>query len=170
MTALDSELPNTSPVSAAAAAAVYAGRTPFDPHRVGAAAVYCSDGRFGEQMDEFLHQGLGLPRYDRVAVPGGAACLAGRGGGSWQQRAALEEQLSFLIREHALRRVVLIAHAGCAFYKDAWTAWRSVEQQQAADLAAAAQSIRFWNPTVEVQAYFARPVARRVTFELRDAG
>src|SRR4051794_24997433 len=61
----------------ARARAVYVSGTAFDDRRVGAAAVYCSDGRFGDPMDEFLHAGLGLPRYDRVAVPGGAACLAG---------------------------------------------------------------------------------------------
>ena len=35
-----------------------------------AAAVYCSDGRFGEHVDDFLHNALKLPRYDRLAVPG----------------------------------------------------------------------------------------------------
>ena len=47
----------------------------FEAHRVGAAAVYCSDGRYGEQMDEFLHKHLGLPEYDRVAMPGGCEML-----------------------------------------------------------------------------------------------
>jgi hypothetical protein len=46
---------------------------PFTEARIRAASIYCSDGRFGEQIDEFLHQGLGLPRYDRLAVPGGPA-------------------------------------------------------------------------------------------------
>ena len=63
-------------VTLASVPPVFVSQTPFDHQRIGAAAVYCSDGRYGEQMDEFLHQGLGLPRYDRVAVPGGAACLA----------------------------------------------------------------------------------------------
>jgi hypothetical protein len=43
---------------------------PFDANRIGAAAVYCSDGRFGEQVDELLFKTLKLPRYDRLAVPG----------------------------------------------------------------------------------------------------
>src|SRR3982751_6656195 len=105
---------------------VYAAGIPFDDRRIGAAAVYCSDGRFGDPMDEFLHAGLGLPRYDRVAVPGGAACLAGHGG-AYHEGHALSRQLGFLIREHGLRRVVLIAHDGCAFYRDVWTGGRTVE-------------------------------------------
>src|SRR6266480_3533782 len=87
---------------------VFASRTPFDENRVGAAAVYCSDGRFGEQMDEFLHEGLGLPRYDRVALPGGAACLADHNC-AFHEKHSMVRQLDFLIREHRLSRVVLIA-------------------------------------------------------------
>ena len=45
----------------------------FDENRIRAAALYCSDGRFGEQIDDFLHNGLKLPRCDRLVVPGGAA-------------------------------------------------------------------------------------------------
>ena len=39
--------------------AIYTATRPFDARRVGAAAVYCSDGRYGEQMDQFLHEGSG---------------------------------------------------------------------------------------------------------------
>jgi hypothetical protein len=136
----------------------------FDETRLGAAAVYCSDGRFGEQMDEFLHEGLGLPRYDRVAVPGGAACLAGHSH-AYYERSALERQLGFLIRAHALRRVVLIAHDGCAFYHDVWLGFQTREQRQAADLQAAAAVIRMAHPGAEVEGYFARKVSGKVAFE-----
>ena len=68
-------------------------------------------------------------------------------------------------RSETDRRVVLIAHDGCAFYKDAWTRWRSVEEQQAADLVAAAAAIRFWHAGIEVEGYFARKVDQRVVFE-----
>src|SRR5215218_8723079 len=119
--------------------AIYASRTAFDERRVGAAAVYCSDGRFGDQMDEFLHAGLGLPRYDRVAVPGGAACLAGHTH-AYHEKSALERQLDFLITAHGLTRIVLIAHEGCAFYRDVWLGRRTLEQQQGVDLEKAAES------------------------------
>jgi hypothetical protein len=125
---------------------VFESAYPFDERRVGAAAIYCSDGRFGDQMDEFLHLGLGLPRYDRVAVPGGCACLAGHTC-AYYERSALERQVRFLIEEHKLRRVVLIAHDGCAFYKEIWTGMRTVEQIQASDLAKAAECVRMWSRT-----------------------
>ena len=68
--------------------------------RLAAAALHCSDGRVGAHFDDFLHNGLSLPRYDRVSLPGGPACLAGHpqahleeqgvvaeilGGGAWVQ-------------------------------------------------------------------------------------
>jgi hypothetical protein len=138
--------------------------TPFDEQRVGAAAVYCSDGRFGDQMDEFLHQSLGLPRYDRVAVPGGAACMAGHMM-VYHEAAALDRQLSFLITSHALNKVVLIAHENCWFYKGLWLGTTPLEQQQAEDLQKAAHQIRSHHPRVEVEAYFARKVEGKVRFE-----
>jgi len=90
---------------------VFISPTPFDENRVRAAAVYCSDGRFGEQMDEFLHAGLSLPRYDRVAVPGGAA-LTGESipaapatcSGSLCHRLASREALEHAIVEVDRRR------------------------------------------------------------------
>jgi len=148
---------------------VFISPTPFDENRVRAAAVYCSDGRFGEQMDEFLHAGLSLPRYDRVAVPGGAACMAGHVMASFE-KAAMERQLEFLVREHLLRRVVLIAHDGCAFYKNLWLTERTIEQQQAEDIQTAADLIRLWNSDLEVEAYFARKVKGQVVFERWAAG
>src|SRR5262249_42272201 len=94
---------------------VYESLQPYEDARIHAAAVYCSDGRIGEQIDDFLHNGLGLPRYDRVAVPGGPACLAGRLMAFWEAR-GVEDQLRFLAQVHGLTRVVLIAHEGCAYY------------------------------------------------------
>ncbi len=148
---------------------LYASQTPFDAQRIGAAAVYCSDGRFGEQMDEFLHKGLRLPRYDRVAVPGGAACLAGHTC-AYHQKHALDRQLDFLIREHGLSRIVLIAHEGCAFYRDLWLGLRTMEEQQACDLEKAATQILASNPKVEIEMYFARKVSGLVTFERFGTG
>ena len=143
--------------------AVYTSHHPFDENRVGAAAVYCSDGRFGEQMDEFLHEGLGLPRYDRVAIPGGAGCLAGYGRAAFE-RTALERQLRFLIEAHELHRVVFIAHQDCAFYHGFALGRRTLAEQQAIDLRKAAECVRLWCPHIEIDSYFARRDGGFVTF------
>src|ERR1700736_3295823 len=113
----------------------YQSPLPFDPQRIQAAAVHCSDGRFGEHIDDLLHNVLGLPRYDRLAVPGGAACLAGHFA-TYREEDALSEQLRFLIAAHRLRRVVLIAHEGCAYYSSGFTfPPRHLEDRKGPDLA-----------------------------------
>ena len=96
---------------------IYQCKLPFEASRIQAAAIYCSDGRFGEHMDDFLHNALKLPRYDRLTIPGGVACLGGHFR-SFREEDALLAHLRFLIAVHRLRRVVLIAHEECAFYSE----------------------------------------------------
>jgi hypothetical protein len=130
--------------------------------------VYCSDGRYGEHMDDFLHNCLGLPRYDRVAIPGGAACLAGHLL-AMRERSALDRQLKFLVEGHGLDRLVLIAHEDCGFYRHnvhpSKLKKQPLEQLQAADLTAVAALLRDYNRQLEVDAYFARKVEGLVRFE-----
>ena len=79
----------------------------FDANRIRAAAVYCSDGRFGEQFDDLLRNALQLPRYDRLAVPGGAACLASHFA-TYREEEGVFEQLRFLVNVHGLECVVAV--------------------------------------------------------------
>lgn len=146
-----------------AAQAAFVSDVPFEAERIGAAAVYCSDGRFGDQIDEFLHSGLGFPRYDRVAVPGGPASLADHMI-AMRERAALERQVRFLVEAHELHRLILIAHQDCAFYRLVRLRG-SLEQQQVDDLARAADRIRGYAPHVGIEAYFALKMTGRVWFE-----
>ena len=48
----------------------YESEVPLRGLHVHAAAVYCSGGRVGEQIDEFLRHTLDTSPYDRLAVPG----------------------------------------------------------------------------------------------------
>ena len=136
----------------------------FEAGRIHAAAVYCSDGRFGEQCDDLLQNGLKLPRYDRLAVPGGAACFAGHFG-TWAEEEGAFSQLRFLIEVHGLERVVLIAHEGCAFYTVRLKVHANeLVQRQHEDLALASRRIRDATD-VEVLAYFAFVRSGEVQFE-----
>jgi hypothetical protein len=137
----------------------------FDGDRIHAAAIYCSDGRFGEQMDEFLHDGLKLPRYDRLALPGGPACFSGSLHSFWEGQSA-ERQLDFLCRVHGLERLVVIAHAGCAFYLD-WLKVKpeDLETRQLEDLAKTVARVRHKQPTLKVSAYLARKEGTRIWFD-----
>src|SRR5947209_20629487 len=95
--------------------AVYHAMERWQGERIGALALYCSDGRWGEAFDEFCHQHLRLPRYDRLAIPGGPAWIAAPPEGS-DQLHATRVHMDFLVRAHELERVVLITHYGCAWY------------------------------------------------------
>src|SRR5258708_1376240 len=93
----------------------YQSPIPYEHARIHAAAIYCSDGRVGEHFDDFIQTGLGLPRYDRLALPGGPASLAGHIKARINEHAVLDELL-FLMEAHEVTRVILIAHQNCAFY------------------------------------------------------
>ena len=134
----------------------YESSVPFEPSRIRAAAVYCSDGRFGEPFDELLHNALRLPRYDRLAVPGGAACLASHFA-TYREEEGVVEQLRFLVYAHGLERVVLIAHEDCAFYTDRLgVSPLQLESQQRDDLRKAIQRVRAIGERLTVSTFFAR--------------
>lgn len=137
----------------------------YDPARIHAAAVYCSDGRVGEQFDDFVQNGLNLPRYDRVALPGGPACLAGHTQASLEQQGIVDE-LQFLVEVHGLKRIVLIAHSGCAFYATrlGMTEPR-LELVQRADLVRAAAFVHQVTKLKAIEGYFARLKNGVVSFE-----
>ncbi|MEX0652824.1 MAG: carbonic anhydrase [Phycisphaeraceae bacterium] len=137
----------------------------FEPERIHAAAVYCSDGRFGDQCDQFLHDHLQLPNYDRVALPGGPGALVGHAKATIDH-ASIFGDLHFLIEAHKLERVVLIAHEACAFYAmRLGLSADMVEQQQRADLHLVSQELRQIESLKEVLTYVARVRDGKVYFE-----
>ncbi len=127
----------------------------FDGNRVHAMVVYCSDGRFADQCDDFLHHGLQLPRYDRLALPGGPACLSGSFAGLRDEQTLLE-QLRFLVASHGLQQVVLIAHDDCGFYaRHLHLSAEQVALQQRDDLRKAGRRVASLFEGLQVDLYFA---------------
>lgn len=143
----------------------YQSRVEYEHKRIHAAAVYCSDGRVGEHFDDFLTHGLSLPRYDRVALPGGPACLAGYSEARLEEQGVLDE-LRFLIEAHGLARVVLIQHQNCAFYgtRLAVSPERMASLQRA-DLVRAAYFIRHQTKIEQIEGFFALIDGSTVRFE-----
>lgn len=145
--------------------APYSCQLPYVKSRIQAGAIYCSDGRVGEHFDDFLQNGLGLPRYDRVALPGGPACLAGHKQAHLEEQGVIDE-LRFLVEVHGLKRIVLIAHEGCAFYGSRLELQpRRMELMQRADLVRAAAYVVRVTGLSDVEAYFARIQPGSVLFE-----
>ena len=144
---------------------VFTAKDPWNPERIHAMAIYCSDGRFGEAFDEFCHQKLGIPRYDRFAVPGGPAWINPSVASVQDLYRSARAQLDFLVRVHDLERIVLITHSPCAFYvehlkKDP----HECLEAQFSDIHTAAQRLRLWFPKIQVEGYLAHREAEAISF------
>ena len=137
----------------------------YEAQRIHAAAIYCSDGRLGEHFDDFLMNGLKLPRYDRVALPGGPAALA-QHPETQLEHAAVADELKFLVEVHGIQRVVLIQHQNCAFYTGRLKlSGFQVEARQRDDLTEAAEFVRQVTAVEHIECFFAREIHARVQFE-----
>ena len=137
----------------------------WNPERIHAMAIYCSDGRFGEAFDEFCHQKLKIPRYDRFAVPGGPAWINPGVASAQDLYRSARAQLDFLVHAHDLERIVLITHSPCAFYvehlkKDP----HECLEAQFSDIHTAAQRLRLWFPKIQVEGYLAHRDEQAISF------
>jgi hypothetical protein len=140
-------------------------KTPYEPERIRAAAIYCSDGRLGAHFDDFITNGLLLPRYDRLALPGGPAALAEHAE-TRLEHAAVADELKFLVEVHGLSRVVLIQHQNCAFYtRRLGLSGFDVEKQQRDDLKRATAFVREVTGVESINTYFARRMDGAIRFE-----
>jgi hypothetical protein len=146
----------------------------FDPKRIGAVVMYCSDGRWGDAFDEFCRRSLQIPRYDRFAVPGGPAWLTiAQAQKKEDDCPSLEaslsrsawENLGLLVRVHELSRIVLVAHYGCAFYVERYKKPADdVLPIQLADLQRARNAVRERFPRLTVETYMAMRHDERLCF------
>ena len=114
----------------------------FDATHPSALAMYCSDGRFTEAVEGLLRS-IGEARLDTLTVPGGPALLD-LDTANFSELEALRSAASFLIRGHRIKRVVLLAHQGCGFYRERMKhiAEEHVAARQREDLARAADWLR----------------------------
>ena len=144
---------------------VFESAADFDPEHVRALVLCCSDGRFREALDEFLHEHLGLSRYDRLVIPGGPGAMAG-GAGTWRQEESVLEDLRFAIQAHHTDTVVLISHEDCGFYS-VRVGVRGPEQchRVREDLKKALSRFGVLGSGLKVEAYHASVAAGKVRFE-----
>jgi hypothetical protein len=147
--------------------ASYESGIPFRSLRIHTAAVYCSDGRVGEQIDEFLRHALGSDLCDRLAVPGGPASLTSSRELPEHSK-GVGDHLEFLVRAHDLGRVILITHVPCAFYREQiGVPDGSQDARQMGDLTEAARAVRAMGE-LQVDAFVARVLEERVRFHPVD--
>src|SRR5262245_19646565 len=89
--------------------------TPWSSARPETLVVCCSDGRWHEQVEEFVREQVS-ERPDMYAVPGGAAGFS-VWSSSFEESKVAERAFRFLADRHALESVWLVAHQDCAYYQ-----------------------------------------------------
>jgi len=119
-----------------------------------AVVVHCGDHRFQQGFREFLVEGLGLGSYALLAIPGGGHFC------SMEQlqpkfASAGLQSLKFLVRRTGARRIILIGHDDCLFFKDQLQFFfteADLNQRQITNLKRARQVVResFMRATVEL--------------------
>jgi hypothetical protein len=137
---------------------------PFEEGHPPALAIYCSDGRFTNAVEELLHH-LGHPRLDTITIAGGPALfnvwLAGM-----SDSMAVGTCARFLMESHGTRQVILIAHEGCGYYRKHYKGLRpeQIQAHQLDDLRHADRTLRQAHEHVEVLLYMASVENGRTLF------
>ena len=142
--------------------------TSYEATHPSALAMYCSDGRFTNAVEELL-QSIGYDRLDTLTMPGGPGLLGHLTASALETQVAINAA-SFLIKGHSIRDVYLLAHAGCGYYRKKRTK-DSPEQIRACqldDLKSAGRSLREVKPDLGVHLYYAQPHDGVITFESVD--
>lgn len=80
------------------------------PHSL---VIACSDGRLQENLDDFLHRGLGITHYDRLYAPGGGGALAASGS-SLMRPEQFRRECRFLLQAHFIEDLYVIFHGPAA--------------------------------------------------------
>src|SRR6185369_384850 len=101
-----------------------------------------------------------------MTLPGGPALL-NRLSASYADADATTKAASFLIVGHGIEHVVLLAHAGCGYYrsKRPTETPEQMKARQIEDLRVAAKALAKVKADLDVSAYYAQPAGTHVNFE-----
>ncbi len=86
---------------------------PWSAERPHTLVIACSDGRFQEQLDDYLHGDLGIRSYDRLYLPGGPGALTASDL-DFSRADRQRWECDFLLKAHEIERVILVFHSGAA--------------------------------------------------------
>jgi hypothetical protein len=121
-------------------------------------AIYCGDYRFQSAFQEFLNRSLNLDgNYDLMVIPGGPLSLTlfeylpKFNWASWKW-------VHFFADQHKIRRLILIQHQDCAFYKTMPAhlhASPEPRQRQEQDLRRVKETMKRDLPQLAVELYYA---------------
>ena len=142
-------------------------QTSFRPAgEASAVVIHCSDPRYQPHFQEFLREHLGLGNYGLLAVPGGPQFLTladylpkfAWAGWRW---------VKFLTDIAKPRRIILIAHHDCLWYRDGRFSLHrgDLRERQVEDLRRVRAAIAERSPDVAIELYYARLEGEQASFE-----
>jgi hypothetical protein len=143
----------------------YLAHTAFDAAHPSALAVYCSDGRFTESVEELL-KSLGHDRLDTMTLPGGPGLFNVLASGFFELE-TVKRASGFLIEGHKIREAILIAHEGCGYYRGRMPTSTpdAILAVQEDDLRVAGRLLHDRHPNLKVHLFCARIAQARVLFD-----
>ena len=138
--------------------------TPWSPARPETLVVCCSDGRWHEQVEEFVRDQVS-ERADMYSVPGGPAGFS-LWSSSFDEAKVSEKAFRFLAEHHGLESVWLIAHQDCAYYRAKYGPLdeQFILRRQREDLDRAQDMISRWYPKLFVRKVYVSLDRDRVVF------
>jgi hypothetical protein len=136
----------------------YRSQLPWVAEPSGVLVIACSDGRWRSQTHEFVTTALQLdPHFDMVEVPGGVEPLTLLDLVP-KDFNFLRRRVEMLVRGHAIRRIILIAHQDCGWYRERKVGPVNIDvrSRQIADLKHVRARARDLFGDVTVETYYAR--------------
>lgn len=130
--------------------------------------VHCSDWRFQEAFRLFLREDVGLENYDSLVIPGASQLLT-FGNSLPKFAGAFARPMKFLVKGHGLKRVVVIMHEDCAWYRDFVPTYvhikGTVKEQQIQDMLTTKLMMKEEFSDIKVEMFYAAMTpAKRVVF------
>jgi hypothetical protein len=122
-----------------------------------ALVLHCSDHRFQTAFNEFLTHGLELRSYGLLSIPGGGHFISLE---TYLPKFAKIgfQSVSFLVKRSRPRRIILIGHDDCLFFKERAQFFffeADLNEKQFANLKKAREVIHSRYPDLAVDIYFA---------------
>ena len=136
----------------------YVTELPWSPERPETVVITCVDGRWYRHFQEFAREHLKAgPCTDFMAVPGGIEPMT-LADDVPKDFNFFRRRLEALVDAHGTRRIVVIAHQDCAWYRMRMGAAsaEAMRSKQIADMHRAASWLRVRFAGVVVQPFFAR--------------
>ena len=128
---------------------------------------HCVDHRFQEAFSKYIFKELKIDVFNPIVIAGGAYALCNNGG---NKHGFIWDQIDFFIDKAGIKRIVLINHDDCKWYKleNPDLGITELENKGKSDLALASAKIKEKYPGIEIISVWAKLSGDMVKFYKMD--